>query len=344
MNAIKRSDIQLINNCLQDELSKKVFSSRVMFSLTQDYSYIRNIVLDTKISQHVHRMLSDAQKDSGIVLDGAGVYGEYVFRDYPELSWLCVTDRDKVGESFCNLHKVIGREEAVNKYPDAYYAITSIKYYAEIEKELLSLGVSKKRIINIGRIAHDTENNMYFDFPFLNRRDNNHFIDCGAFHGENSINYVRWAGTNEAYGLAIEADESNYNICKEKMSEYANIKVINAAAYRKKGYVTLCEQGDSQSSISESGKVKVNAITIDDYSLNNDITMIKMDIEGSELDALKGAENTIKEQKPDLIISVYHKMEDIIELPKYILGLNSSYKMYLRHYMLGKSETVAFFV
>ena len=67
-----------------------------------------------------------------------------------------------------------------------------------------------------------------------------------------------------------------------------------------------------------------------------------MDIEGSELKALCGARETICRLKPKLAISIYHKTEDIWELPKVILQMNSEYKFYLRHYSLAAEDTVLY--
>ena len=63
-----------------------------------------------------------------------------------------------------------------------------------------------------------------------------------------------------------------------------------------------------------------------------------MDIEGSEFAALKGCAETIRK----LTICVYHKPEDIFEIPEYILSLNPDYKMWLRHYTNLVNETVLY--
>lgn len=65
-----------------------------------------------------------------------------------------------------------------------------------------------------------------------------------------------------------------------------------------------------------------------------------MDIEGAELKALKGCREIIKNQQPDLAICVYHKVEDMHEIPRFINEMNPNYKFYLRHHSRGHGETV----
>ena len=71
-------------------------------------------------------------------------------------------------------------------------------------------------------------------------------------------------------------------------------------------------------------------------------TFIKMDIEGSELRALKGAEQSIHKYRPKLAISIYHRPEDIFTLPDLLLSYHPDYKFYLRHYSLGYFDTVLY--
>jgi hypothetical protein len=67
-----------------------------------------------------------------------------------------------------------------------------------------------------------------------------------------------------------------------------------------------------------------------------------MDIEGSELDALRGAAKIIRTQKPTLAICVYHKFEENWEIPEFIWSLNPEYQLFMRHYGEGLGETVLY--
>ena len=67
-----------------------------------------------------------------------------------------------------------------------------------------------------------------------------------------------------------------------------------------------------------------------------------MDVEGAELKSLMGARRTITRDHPRLAISVYHTLEDIYEIPCYILSIVPEYKFYLRHYCSRDYETVLY--
>ena len=89
--------------------------------------------------------------------------------------------------------------------------------------------------------------------------------------------------------------------------------------------------GQNQSSyVSEFGNgQKVELVKVDDFFKNTKIDFIKMDIQGYEMEVLKGSIETIKKNKPILSISAYHLEEDIKNITKFILSLNMNYKMYL---------------
>ncbi len=80
-------------------------------------------------------------------------------------------------------------------------------------------------------------------------------------------------------------------------------------------------------------KKKIAYVTcIDDELEDIDVTYIKMDIEGAELNAIMGTKNTIIKNKPKLAVCVYHKTSDFWKIPAYIKTLNEDYSLYLRHH------------
>ena len=83
-------------------------------------------------------------------------------------------------------------------------------------------------------------------------------------------------------------------------------------------------------------------VPLDDVLKNKKVTFVKMDIEGAEPQALRGAENIIRTQKPRLAICIYHDLKHLWEIPFYIKNLVPEYKIYLRHHTNLEYETVCY--
>jgi FkbM family methyltransferase len=95
----------------------------------------------------------------------------------------------------------------------------------------------------------------------------------------------------------------------------------------------------------ENADGETETISIDKFVEQNHIdkiNFIKMDIEGAELFALKGAINTISSFKPTLAISIYHSVNDFTEIPRWIFELKLDYKLFLGHYSIHSEETILF--
>ena len=125
-----------------------------------------------------------------------------------------------------------------------------------------------------------------------------------------------------------------------------NVELIEAGLWSHNTFLQFLGEGKGSSHIvleekRETEKIKVAAL---DSCVAEPVTFIKLDIEGAELEALKGAEHIIKRDKPKLAICIYHKPEDIWEIPYYIKMLVPEYKMYIRHYSNSESETVLYAV
>lgn len=136
-----------------------------------------------------------------------------------------------------------------------------------------------------------------------------------------------------------------FEIMKEYISlrKLENVVCVNGGAYSFSGALRFNEASLTGSSrITGTGEKEIKVVSIDDMVGDDKVTFIKMDIEGSEMEALDGAKKTIERCKPKLAISIYHREDDLWEIPYYILSKYPWYKIYIRHYSLTVTETVMY--
>ena len=178
-------------------------------------------------------------------------------------------------------------------------------------------------------------------------------IDGGSCWGETSLYFADKVGSSGKV-YAFEFVEDNLDILHRNMC--LNKHLSERITIEKKVIWNISEQtinyspcGPGTSILSSEGQQnylqQVTTITIDDLVAEKGIPkvdFIKMDIEGSELYALMGAQKTLKKFKPKLSISIYHKDEDFIQIPKYLNGLGLGYEFYLDHFTIHREETVLF--
>ena len=128
-------------------------------------------------------------------------------------------------------------------------------------------------------------------------------------------------------------------LCEEEKMH--NVDIYANAVWNKKESLKFSYNGTASRINPRDGEM-VECIDID--SVIDNVTFIKMDVEGAEYKALEGAEKVIKECKPKLAISVYHKPVDIVEIPLLIMDMVPEYKFWLRHYSTNVYETVLYAV
>lgn len=163
----------------------------------------------------------------------------------------------------------------------------------------------------------------------LKLTDNEVIADLGAYDGDTIREFTDCTGGRYKHIYALEPDEKNYRKLCRNTENMANITTYNIGAWCKADTLIFDKKAGRNSRLSSNGiPVKVSDI---DSLINDRLTMIKMDIEGSELMALCGCEKTIKAYKPKLYVCAYHRNEDLFALPIKILELDESYKIYFRH-------------
>ncbi|MCD6569129.1 MAG: FkbM family methyltransferase [Deltaproteobacteria bacterium] len=172
-------------------------------------------------------------------------------------------------------------------------------------------------------------------------------IDGGSFYGETALWFSKHVGDNGKV-YAFEPLPENISILKDNIerNHISNIEVVDEALYDKIGRFKMRGIGPIATLVNNTeGIGPIPVITLDHFVKREDldkVNFIKMDIEGSEMPALRGSAETIQRFKPKLAISIYHLKDDLIKIPGFIKGLVPDYKMYLKHSTPGINETVLF--
>lgn len=203
---------------------------------------------------------------------------------------------------------------------------------------------------------------FYYELPtfkFLNSADV--IVDCGAFVGDTIEEFIEKRNKNEFKKIyAFEPGEKQFEALNKRMKrlteEWAllddQIVCVNSALgeISREAYLNITSERTLNTSfISDDSSINelnqfVKIVALDDYfkDKNEKITFIKADIEGFELEMLKGAKNLIQKYKPNIALSIYHKWEDFFEIPQYLKFLVPEYNISVRHHGHTPAETVCY--
>jgi FkbM family methyltransferase len=190
--------------------------------------------------------------------------------------------------------------------------------------------------------------NTYFPSDLLTLNENDLLLDCGAFDGDTARQALSKTGSKLGAIHAVEADTVSYGRLQEFTESLpADVKhrihLYPCAVGAKRGSMHLDCTGTVHSGPSDLGSL-VEVVAIDELFANTPLTLIKMDIEGAEYDALRGAAMVIQRDRPILAICVYHTQNDIWRIPLLVRKMLPEHKLYLRAYEGDGFQTVLYAV
>ena len=300
--------------------------------------------------------IASAQGEN-LIIYGAGKFGEWIY------AWLVKKgikvsgfwDKDPLKQSKGKYGKKVSAPVYTGKEK---IIIGTVDYEKEIIDYLLSIGIFEDRIIRIDHsdIFMDIENE-YFDPEIIQFTENEIFVDAGARFLETSEQLLKKCTTVKKI-YAFEPNEIPFNLFefKNRNMGFDNIKIFKAGLWSDNTKLEFYHDGAGSSiikdseilnhkgrNVKEEEMTSIDVLKLDD-AINDEVTFIKMDIEGAEYEALKGSEKTIKKYKPKLAICVYHRINDIIDIPLYIKSIVPGYKLYMRHYSNIWLDTVLYAV
>lgn len=186
----------------------------------------------------------------------------------------------------------------------------------------------------------------YLDLDIVKFNNDEIIIDAGSFTGDTLQSFSKAVKYKKYY--AFEPDQRNFVKLTEnvkKMNAGDKVVSLNKGISNVNGFVAFQENEEERgsSAITDSGNTRIEVVRLDDcLPLDEKITFIKMDIEGAERDALEGCRNILLKHKPKLAICIYHRPDDLWEIPLMIKRMVPEYKLYIRHYSNYLWETVCY--
>jgi FkbM family methyltransferase len=167
------------------------------------------------------------------------------------------------------------------------------------------------------------------------------FVDAGGFDGDTSEGFARRYPDYHKI-ILFEPSQKNMDAARQRLSGFRNIDYRPVGLSDTAGTLGFNEGAGSASAIATAATATIQVETLD-AAVEEPVTFIKMDLEGWELKALRGATGHIARDRPKLAIAAYHDSPDFRLIHQFVSGYGHGYRCHLRHYTQGWSETVMFF-
>lgn len=202
--------------------------------------------------------------------------------------------------------------------------------------------LSRQTLINVlnfkisGKIEYLKEISSGIDEVYKNiikPSSTERYVDLGAYNGDTVVEFLSYAKSAKSI-VAFEPDKKNF----ARLNKTLNAKEISADCHNigawDKSDILYFQggKGGRNSKLNSEGKLEIIVNSVDNILNGQGADVIKLDVEGSEKQAIEGCRSTIAKFKPRLMVSAYHKNEDLFALPIQILKLNPDYRLFLRHH------------
>ena len=188
--------------------------------------------------------------------------------------------------------------------------------------------------LDFDALTRPVQHQIYFPDDLVQVSKNEVLVDCGAFNGDTLDSFLKTYGDAFGQYIALEADPLNFDKlrqCAANQTESIQNKIVlfPLAVGARREKVCFSATGNASAAVGE-GDLEIECAPLDEIIAANHPTWIKMDIEGSEPDALEGARVLIKQDLPVLAICVYHLQNHIWSIPLWIQPLSEDYRFFLR--------------
>jgi FkbM family methyltransferase len=192
---------------------------------------------------------------------------------------------------------------------------------------------------------------QYFDWNILRKRENALYVDCGAYDGDSVVNFIGRYGPDYGHIIAYEPTPDVFQALRQSVQSFPRVLTRPAAVGEKAGALPLqCFQlATGNYVVMDDSPLFAANVTVPVVALDQDIdpalkiSLLKMDVEGAEAAALRGARGHIIRARPQLAVCVYHLLDDLRVIPRLIHSYNPEQDFYLRNHQLHESGEIDFY-
>ena len=304
MSVFERYGIPLAGFFASDEFVRgHTFQGHLVHTLSQIETLIDDFVIVLAFAagyQSLYDRINEIAKRHILLAPDVPVAGETLFT-YK----YCQKNAEKIQ----SVYDMLADEKSRQTYAD----VINFKISGKIE--YLNRCTSPKEEI-YGRIIYLGENEI--------------FADLGAYNGDTAAEFMSACNNNFCHLYAFEPNPKNFRKLTKNLPESDKITLFNAAAGRESGTVKISANEGRMSRAGGSGKTVEIPIVPLDEAVSESVTVLKLDVEGGEREAIMGARRHI-EKGAKILCSLYHRSEDMFDLPLLIKSINPELKFYIRH-------------
>lgn len=231
--------------------------------------------------------------------------------------------------------------EDLFEHRDRYVALAKL-LADDMSRRVLDAVIGFRMTLDATILSPIVEWDLYGPANLLKYGDDEVYVDGGSYDGDSIRLFIDRVRGKFSRVLAFEPDTNTFKRLAANFANEKRVEPINAGLHRRKATLHFDNAGTRGSILVEKGGIEVPVVGLDEILGRDRVTYIKMNIEGAELEALKGGEQAIKRWAPKLAISVYHRPSHLWQVPDLVRSLRPDYKLYLRQHDGGVIETVLY--
>lgn len=163
--------------------------------------------------------------------------------------------------------------------------------------------------------------------------------DGGAYDGDTLREAAGRLDLKAAF--AFEPDPGNFQkLCAGASQMSMPVTCFPCGLSSATGLASFSSGNGEASAIGGAGNTTIQIVALDDCLHQHPVNFIKLDVEGHEIEALRGAQKTIRSNRPILAVAAYHLWDDIWRIPEFVHQLDMGYRLAYRTHEHNSFESI----